>query len=71
MQGRSLSNPVFDIHYNARLEGRNFAPGQKLPYALVVSVKAKGVADLYNQIVRKYAARLEPLRPVLEVPVRT
>ncbi|ETD85433.1 S8 family peptidase [Rhodobacter capsulatus] len=71
MQGRSLCNPVFDIHYNARLEGRNFAPSQKLPYALVVSVQARGVADFYDQIVRKYAARLEPLRPVLEVPVRT
>ena len=71
MQGRSLCNPVFDIHYNARLEGRNFAPSQKLPYALVVSVQARGVADFYDQILRKYAARLEPLRPVLEVPVRT
>ena len=71
MQGRSLHNPVFDIHYNSRLEGRNFAPDRKLPYALVVSVQAKGVADLYDQIVRRYAARLEPLRPILEVPVRT
>lgn len=51
----TLHNPVFDIHYNSRLEGHNFAPGQKLPYALVVSVQAKGVADLYNQIVRRYS----------------
>lgn len=71
MKGSSLHNPVFDIHYNSRLEGRNFAPDRKLPYALVVSVRAKGVADLYDQIVRRYAARLEPLRPILEVPVRT
>lgn len=71
MQGRSLSNPVFDIHYNSRLEGRNFSPDEKLRYALVVSVQAKAIADLYNQIVRRYAARLEPLRPVLEVPIRT
>jgi hypothetical protein len=70
-QGRSLHNPVFDIHYNSRLEGRNFAPDHKLSYALVVSVQAKGVADFYDQIVRRYAARLEPLRPVLEVPLRT
>lgn len=71
MRGNSLQNPVFDIHYNARLEGRNFAPGHKLPYALVVSVQARGVADLYDQIVRKYATQLEPLHPVLEIPVQT
>jgi hypothetical protein len=36
-----------------------------------ISVQAKAVADLYDQIVRKYATRLEPLRPVLKVPVRS
>lgn len=71
MRGSSLHNPVFDIHYNSRLEGRNFSPDQKLPYALIVSVKARGVADLYDQIVRKYATQLEPMRPILEVPVQT
>ena len=71
MQGRSLQNPVFDIHYNSRLEGRNFAPDQKLSYVLVVSVQARGVATLYDQIVRTYSTQLEPLRPVLEIPVLT
>lgn len=70
MRGNSLQEPVFDIHYNARLEGRNHVHGQKLPYALVVSVQAHGVADLYDQIVRRYATQLEPLRPVLEVPLQ-
>jgi len=71
MRGSSLHNPVFDIHYNSRLEGRNFAGAPKLPYALVVSVRAKGVVDLYDQVVRKYATQLEPLRPILSVPLRT
>ena len=62
---------LLDIHYNARLEGRNYTPPGKLPYALVVSVRAKGIADLYDQVVRKYATQLEPLRPVVEIPVRT
>ncbi|TZG31267.1 S8 family peptidase [Agrobacterium sp. B1(2019)] len=69
--GKSLRNPVFDIHYNARLESRDFEPEDKLRYALVVSVKAKRVADLYDQIVRKYQTQLEPLRPVLDIPIRT
>lgn len=70
-RGTSLRNPCFDIHYNARLESRNFTPSEKLRYAMVVTVHAKGVADLYDQIVRLYATRIEPLRPVLEVPIRT
>ncbi len=70
-RGSSLINPCFDIHYNARLEGRNFAPPESLSYAMVVSIHAKGVADLYDQVVRQYATQIEPLRPVLEMPIRT
>jgi hypothetical protein len=71
IRGTGLRNPCFDIHYNARLEGRTFAPEQALHYALVVSVKARNVADLYNQIVRKYSTQLEALRPTIEIPVQT
>ena len=67
--GQTLRKPVLDIHYNARLGGRNFAPEEKLPYALVISVHAKNLGDLYDRIIRKYAGRLEALRPVVEIPV--
>ena len=70
-RGSSLQNPCFDIHYNARLEGRNFAPPGNLNYAMVVTVHARGVADLYDQVVRQYGTRIEPLRPIMEVPIRT
>lgn len=69
--GKTLRNPVLDIHYNARLGGRNFLPETKLPYALVVSVHARNLGDLYDKIVRKYARQLEALRPVVEIPVST
>jgi hypothetical protein len=69
--GKTLRNPVLDIHYNSRLGGRNFAPKEPLPYALVVSVHAKHLGDLYDKIVRKYARQLEALRPVVEIPVTT
>jgi hypothetical protein len=29
--GKSLRNPVFDIHYNARLGGRDHSPKEELP----------------------------------------
>jgi hypothetical protein len=42
-----------------------------LPYALVISVHAKNLGDLYDKVVRKYARQLEALRPVIEIPVTT
>lgn len=67
--GKSLHNPVLDIHYNARQGGRNALPKEELPYALVVSVHAKNLGDLYNKVVRKYAPQLEALRPVIDIPI--
>jgi len=69
-QGKSLKNPAFDIHYNSRLEGHGHNPSQKLHYALVIGVRAAKVTDLYDQVVRRYATQLEPLRPVVEIPIR-
>ena len=68
---KTLRNPVLDIHYNARKAGRNFAPKVALPYALIVSVRAKNLGDLYDKVVRKYARQLEALTPVIDIPVRT
>ena len=70
-RGSSLKNPCFDIHYISRMEGHDSDTDQKLSYALVVTVQAKDISNLYDQIVRKYATLLEPLSPVLEVPLRT
>ncbi|MDF0523308.1 S8 family peptidase [Bradyrhizobium yuanmingense] len=67
--GKSLHNPMLDIHYNARQDGKDFSPKDELPYALVISVHAKNLGDLYDRIVRKYARQLEALRPVVEIPV--
>ncbi len=70
-RGSSLRNPCFDIHYNSRMEGRGSTSNQKLAYVLVVTVQAKSISDLYDQIVRKYVTRLKPLMPVLELSLRT
>lgn len=70
LRGNSLRNPAFDIHYNARLEGRDFRPSEPLSYAMIISVHAKNSADLYDQVVRRYVTQLEPIRPVIDIPVR-
>jgi hypothetical protein len=69
-RGRSLDAPVFDIHYNARAEGHGTRRSHQLKYALIVSVKAKRVSDLYDRIVRRYRNQLEALVPLIEIPVR-
>jgi hypothetical protein len=69
-RGRTLEEPAFDIHYNARFEGHDNSKKQELKYALIISVKARRVSDLYSRIVRRYRGTLEALLPVIEIPVR-
>jgi hypothetical protein len=69
-RGSSLRNPTFDLHYNARLEGRDFRPDEPLSYAMIITVKSRNTLDLYDQVVRKYATQLEPIRPVVDIPIQ-
>lgn len=69
-RGNRLDNPCFDIHYNAREGGRNADSPRKIPYALIVTVKASQIKDLYNQIVQRYRTVLETLQPVIQVPIQ-
>jgi len=71
LRGSSLLNPCFDIHHNCRLEGRNFVSPDPLEYALVISIQGKKMPNLYDQVVRNYATILEPLRPRIDIPIRT
>jgi len=69
-RGSSLNDPVFDIHYNARMEGHNDTRGQEINFVLVITVEAPKVRDLYDQVVRRYATLLEQLVPVIDIPIR-
>jgi len=70
LRGISLNEPVFDIHYNARSEGHDDTRGQELQYALIITVEAPKVVDLYDQVVRKYATQLEQLQPIIDIPLK-
>ena len=69
--GSTLNDPVFDIHYNARRGGHLYVNAKPIPYALVVTVHAKNVPDLYDRISKRYRTQLEALKPVIQVPIRT
>ena len=70
MFGSSVSNPSFDIHYNARESGGRADNPQDIKYAMIVSVQALKVADLYDRVVRRYRTTLEALRPIIEISIR-
>jgi hypothetical protein len=71
MRASGLRNPVFDVHYNARIGGRNALSADKIPYALVITIEAKRTRNLYDKILQRYPTILEPLRPVVKIPIRT
>lgn len=66
----SLKDPVFDVHYQTRLTGRTAQGGDKIRYALIITVSAPGIPNLYDRIVQRYRTQLEPLSPVIDVPVQ-
>ncbi len=70
LRASSLVNPVFDIHYNARRGGMGDQSAPSIPYALVVTIKNDS-RDLYNRTFNRYRTHLEPLRPVIQLPIRT
>ena len=67
---KSLDDPVFDIHYNARASGRNDPSAGPIRYALVITVEAKGVRDLYDRVLRTHRTKLQPLTPIIQIPAR-
>lgn len=69
-QAKSLDRPCFDIYYHHRDAGTAAADPQPITYALVVSIKAPKVKDLYNRVVRAHANVLVPLKPQIRIPIR-
>ena len=68
-QARSLSDPVFDIYNHSRQPGSRVSTNNPVPYALIISIKAPKVPDLYNQILRAHAGVLIPIVPRLRLRV--
>ena len=67
----SLYNPVFDIHYNARLGGHDgTSHAHKIRYAMIITVESKRTPDLYDRVLRTFATQLEALVPRIDIPLR-
>lgn len=66
----TLVNPLFDIYYHQREEGQSLKEAKPIPYALVISMKARREKDFYNRVVRAYSNILVPLRPRVQIEIR-
>jgi len=67
----SLKEPLFDVHYQTRQAGQSVRGSEKIRFALIITVEAPKVRDLYDRVVQRYRTQLEPLRPIIEIPIRT
>lgn len=68
--GRSLLDPVFDVHYNARDAGGLASSGAPaIRYALVVTVHAPKHAQLHQDILSAHTV-LQALEPQISLPLR-
>lgn len=68
----TLADPVFDVEYHAR-EASKGVPAKSAPdvhFALVVTISAEGVPDIYNLIRQRYPVLL-PVQIRAEIPLRT
>jgi hypothetical protein len=55
----------------AHENGPSYLSAKPIPYALVVTVHAKNVPDLYDRISQRYRTQLKALRPVIQIPIRS
>ena len=70
VRASTLKDPFFDVHYQVRQSGKATRGSDKIRYALIITVVAPKVKNLYDRIVQRYRTQLEPLMPVIEVPIQ-
>lgn len=70
-RGSSLFNPCFDIYYHHREDGLPSKRARPIQYALLVTIHAPEIRDLYDRIIRAYAGILVPIRPRIRVRITT
>jgi hypothetical protein len=64
----SLSNPVFELHYNARECCADIKRKLKIPYSMVITIKGKD-KELYEKVRRHYVHILQPILPTIDISV--
>jgi hypothetical protein len=68
MLGKTLRDPVFDIHYIARQDAGPTSRARPIAYALVVTIEAPKHQDLYTTILTEYNS-LVAIQPEVALPI--
>lgn len=68
IDGKDLKDPCLDIHFVPRKNGMDTAAAKPIPYAMVITVEANDLPELYNHIWNKYQFILQELQPIIELP---
>ena len=68
----TLSDPVFDIEYLTRDEGRSVPTKDQdpLPYVLIVTVSVANTPGVYNSVLQRYKS-LQPVRLATQVQIKS
>jgi Subtilase family len=69
MLTKSVNEPVFDIHYNAREAGHAYRLAPKIRYAMVITVTMRKLPALYEEVLAHYPIELQALVPVIDIPI--
>lgn len=67
----TLNKPCFDIYHHSREEGLSTQRARPIPYALIVTIFAPRIRNLYDQVLRNYATVLVPIQPRLRIQIPT
>jgi hypothetical protein len=60
-----VADPYFETNEQGDLE----IGADKIPYALVITISSQKARNLYDKILQRYPTILEPLRPIVEIPI--
>ncbi len=69
LRGTSLSDPVIELHHNSRVAGAACLSTERIPYAMIITVRAPMLKDLYNRVFLRYKGQLEPLVPIIDLHI--
>lgn len=61
---KSVKDPYFELHYIPREGIRAASSAYRMPYALIVTLKAPKSEDLYDKVRTRYAGKIQPISEV-------
>ena len=67
----TLHEPAFDIYYHHREGGGKASFPEPIPYAFIITLKAPKMTSLYDQVLSKFANILVPLKPRIDILIKT